>query len=543
MSGDEGNESGSSLPELPTETSHGSSVSSEFVNEYDELLKYAIVAPRFTLEQSVYHDKVTKDNMHNEDDVDGGFQESMHEKEVSFKVNPSYKSEKKILQAKKALQEDSHMPEAIPASSAAINNSNTLECLLEYPKTPVKDISVNYDALVSSNSTPESGVCSPSNVDKVDKGLLRMENLMDEWCLQLKQNVLGELANIKAQQIQDDELALGELKSKHNVELKKHSQEIDSLKELIYSFEQSVKQKDDMIENLTDALKKQKEKSDKIRMFSMWRLKSNDERRQEFASKMADKFYKKTLCTKVWEGWRSVVENKWKVRVEKACQIKSQEVCLKLTEDYEERLQGVQKELASARADVAQLHKERECYEENMKKAFMRGVCALNMEAMTMFREGGGNVDNTNNTQCNDTHYSCTESVSVSCETQSNSDNMQAQAAVQNSPFSKKHVTFNQPLSDNSNVPNCKPSQRPTNTKSLHVKITGKKENTKTKTPNRSSRPSSISSIKVERHVPHDAPRPSSQQGSLKPNFQKEVGKTDVGSTKRTVPRSVKVVD
>ena len=33
------------------------------------------------------------------------------------------------------------------------------------------------------------------------------------------------------------------------------------------------------------------------------------------------------------------------------------------------------------------LHKEREYYEENMKKAFMRGVCALNMEAMNMFHE------------------------------------------------------------------------------------------------------------------------------------------------------------
>lgn len=35
------------------------------------------------------------------------------------------------------------------------------------------------------------------------------------------------------------------------------------------------------------------------------------------------------------------------------------------------------------------LHAEREIYEETMKKAFMRGVCALNLEAMHMFREPG----------------------------------------------------------------------------------------------------------------------------------------------------------
>ena len=43
--------------------------------------------------------------------------------------------------------------------------------------------------------------------------------------------------------------------------------------------------------------------------------------------------------------------------------------------------------LAAARAEVSRLHTERERYEETMKKAFMRGVCALNMEAMSMFHE------------------------------------------------------------------------------------------------------------------------------------------------------------
>lgn len=40
-----------------------------------------------------------------------------------------------------------------------------------------------------------------------------------------------------------------------------------------------------------------------------------------------------------------------------------------------------------ARLEIASLHSERDRYEETMKKAFMRGVCALNMEAMSMFKE------------------------------------------------------------------------------------------------------------------------------------------------------------
>ena len=50
-------------------------------------------------------------------------------------------------------------------------------------------------------------------------------------------------------------------------------------------------------------------------------------------------------------------------------------------------LYQVNEALEAARAEVQRLHMERDRYEETMKKAFMRGVCALNMEAMNMFNE------------------------------------------------------------------------------------------------------------------------------------------------------------
>ena len=42
--------------------------------------------------------------------------------------------------------------------------------------------------------------------------------------------------------------------------------------------------------------------------------------------------------------------------------------------------------LEKTQQEVKRLEAEKELYEENMKKAFMRGVCALNMEAMSMFK-------------------------------------------------------------------------------------------------------------------------------------------------------------
>lgn len=41
--------------------------------------------------------------------------------------------------------------------------------------------------------------------------------------------------------------------------------------------------------------------------------------------------------------------------------------------------------LQKAQAEIQRLQRERERYEDSMKKAFMRGVCALNIEALSMF--------------------------------------------------------------------------------------------------------------------------------------------------------------
>lgn len=46
--------------------------------------------------------------------------------------------------------------------------------------------------------------------------------------------------------------------------------------------------------------------------------------------------------------------------------------------------------IEKAQAEIQRLRLEREHYEESMKKAFMRGVCALNMEALNMFQTTEG---------------------------------------------------------------------------------------------------------------------------------------------------------
>ena len=59
-----------------------------------------------------------------------------------------------------------------------------------------------------------------------------------------------------------------------------------------------------------------------------------------------------------------------------------------LQQDYEEKIVVLTTSLNEALSEI-EVYKQRKMeYEENMKKAFMRGVCALNMEAMTMWKVG-----------------------------------------------------------------------------------------------------------------------------------------------------------
>ena len=92
--------------------------------------------------------------------------------------------------------------------------------------------------------------------------------------------------------------------------------------------------------------------------------------------------------SRAFRSWQSVQENKWKERVERACQNRAQEVCEQLTRDYEDKVSLLQRQLGAAHSEIAGLRADRDQFEERMKKGFMRGVCALNLEAMTMFKEG-----------------------------------------------------------------------------------------------------------------------------------------------------------
>ncbi|NWH89339.1 POC5 protein, partial [Aegithalos caudatus] len=199
-------------------------------------------------------------------------------------------------------------------------------------------------------------------------------------------NILTELKNWKLNLIQQHKLQMKQEKEKHAAHVKQLQNEVENLKELLHAYEISIGRKDEVITSLTQALEKQKERVELMRSFTLWRIQHINAKQEEYATRMADKHFQKALVKKVLAAWRSVCEERWKDKVTKACQLRAEDVCVQLTNDYEAKIAELTAAVEETKAEILRLHSERDQYEDTMKKAFMRGVCALNLEAMTMFQ-------------------------------------------------------------------------------------------------------------------------------------------------------------
>ncbi|NXH10452.1 POC5 protein, partial [Bucco capensis] len=198
-------------------------------------------------------------------------------------------------------------------------------------------------------------------------------------------NVLTELRKWKLSLIEHHKLQMRQEKEKHTAHVRQLNNEMENLRDLLHTFEISVSRKDEVITNLSQALERQKERTELMRTFTLWRIQHVKAKQEQHANRIADKQFQTALMKKVWAAWRSLTEEKWKDKVAKACQLRAENVCVQLTNDYEAKIAELTATLEQTKAEILRLHSEREQYEDTMKKAFMRGVCALNLEAMTMF--------------------------------------------------------------------------------------------------------------------------------------------------------------
>ncbi|XP_065797224.1 centrosomal protein POC5 isoform X2 [Muntiacus reevesi] len=364
-------------PVLQKDSDRDSSVSSDLQEEYEELLRYAVVTPN----------------------TEAGASQPSHSKGEAV---PDVKIPTII---DDILQNPGNSP-AVRKTRMDVGKECDLNTSV-HSKTdgsspasprklphPVMDF-FSSNLLVDSSSPGSNS--SPIDAREIivtdfvvsDENLQKMENVLDLWSSGLKTNIISELSKWRLNFIDWHRMEMKKEREKHAADLKQLCSQINSLKELQKTYEVSIGRKDEVISSLSHAIGKQKERIELMRTFFHWRINHVKSRQDVYESKLADQYFQRTLLKKAWRGWRAVVQKQWREVVERACQARAEEVCVQISNDYEAKVALLSGALENAKAEIQRMQHEKEHFEDSMKKAFMRGVCALNLEAMTIFQNRG----------------------------------------------------------------------------------------------------------------------------------------------------------
>ncbi|XP_056141619.1 centrosomal protein POC5 [Lampris incognitus] len=376
-------------PVLPRDSDRGSSVSSQLQDEYEELLRYAVVSPKFETHAGAHLQLLSTAHLSTEDRSSHG--------------NDDAKSRRPAGSAPEA-EDGRHSSRSARSSQAS---PLIVEPHTHYRASHVEettDQSCGRVSVVSTDpsdrwltasersrqSSPDPLVSMVTEMFISEENISKMENILDTWSNNLKSNVLMELRKWKLAFIEQHKLERRKERERYAAQTAGLNAELDSLKELLHTYETSNQRKDEVIAKLSKALDRQREKFEMMRAFTHWRLEHSEAKEEAYAVQKAQQHYHLQLKKKVWRGWHSLVQRHWKDKVEQACRARAEEVCVRLSTEYEAKMAEHCEAVEKAQAEIQKMRLEREQYEESMKKAFMRGVCALNMEALSMFHTTEG---------------------------------------------------------------------------------------------------------------------------------------------------------
>ncbi|XP_072372147.1 centrosomal protein POC5 isoform X2 [Scyliorhinus torazame] len=383
-----------SSPMLPKDSDPGSSVSSDLQDEYEELLRYAVVTPKWdsggpkplhcrTKLVTGGKDSSTMAGDQSSQHFAGRISEERHENPVRPQTaGTGITPDKRDSATTGKIPEDLGVPHRTPVSS--LSNTGFLIGPLAFSERS------SSHSPVSRKPKMTNPVCQlPIPAENLGK----VENILDTASDHLKTDVLSEIRQWRLSIVEKHEQELQDERMKHEAQIAQIACQTENLNQLICTYEDSVRRKDEVITNLIHGIQNLKEKIELMRRFTQWRLQHSEAKMEAYANNVADRHYRFCLMKKVCAAWKSEMQTEWRERVEKACQARAEEVCIQLSSDYERKLNASKEELEGARAEIRWLLAEKDKYTDSMKKAFMRGVCALNLEAMSMFQNGSRRVE------------------------------------------------------------------------------------------------------------------------------------------------------
>ncbi|EPZ35924.1 hypothetical protein ROZALSC1DRAFT_28562 [Rozella allomycis CSF55] len=210
------------------------------------------------------------------------------------------------------------------------------------------------------------------NSSVVDPDANRLEDNLDKWTT--------DFLDAKSDLLTKQNEILQKEKTTYLKQLADYERTIEHLKEELVKSQADIEKKIALIDNFSTISKVDPNVMGDL--FAFWKSKSKEKRYEELLNLWAYKHYIEKLCRKVIHGWTGFAG---------VSKLKSHEKFLR--REFASIEQPLRQEIIRLRGELDKANKKAQDFEHKMreqehsiKESFMRGVSALNIEAMHLFK-------------------------------------------------------------------------------------------------------------------------------------------------------------
>eukprot|EP00742_Colponemidia_sp_Colp-10_P013321 GILJ01015042.1.p1 GENE.GILJ01015042.1~~GILJ01015042.1.p1 ORF type:complete len:607 (+),score=109.37 GILJ01015042.1:3-1823(+) len=216
----------------------------------------------------------------------------------------------------------------------------------------------------------------------------RFASSLDDFTAKFKSEAMREFLVLKRQLLHDQIVAIQHEQKKCTLTVTEHENQIEGLKEALASAESTIRTLTRQVNSLAgmcgDAKIKHRISSTETKSLNGWMSYVNRNKHKRTLNRTAKGFAKTHVLRRMLNNWKKSASDLRKQKTETAWNSKVDHIVQQLKHHHAAQISELQSKLFQAEEAVKETMQSKKQLQDDLKQAFMRGVCALNFEAMSI---------------------------------------------------------------------------------------------------------------------------------------------------------------
>ncbi|KAG2374892.1 hypothetical protein C9374_010266 [Naegleria lovaniensis] len=224
-----------------------------------------------------------------------------------------------------------------------------------------------------------------------EKEIQTMAEKMNEWCSALRTEVMNNLFDLKKRSVQK----LNELHQRNNDDrddlLYQHKLKEEKLRDSIakrdYYLARFKTLTFRMADQISHARRVEREKTLLRNILGKWKEYTETKKMKKNLGTMLLRNYRRNQARKILQGWYMWILNAKQNTTERIWQNRLDNEKAEMRNDYEMKIEKLKEEILKLNQALEREQNDKLVLQENLKKALMRGVCAMNNKFLEIIKD------------------------------------------------------------------------------------------------------------------------------------------------------------